>query len=105
MSSNSAFIRGEGTCSALRRVTAEARVCFSCTKPFPHRGQGGEETWTSSRSVLGLSLPLVTKIDHLADVVLHVGRALRHHCKVVLGIGAGGCVSGRPILGRVRADG
>ena len=34
-------------------------------------------------------LQLIPKIDHLADVVLHVSGALRYHFKAVLGIGAG----------------
>jgi hypothetical protein len=39
--SNSAFIRGEGTWFTVRRVMAETRAGFSCTKPFHHRGHRG----------------------------------------------------------------
>src|SRR5882672_6554424 len=33
----SAFRRGDGTLSAVRRVMAEAMAAFSCTEPFHHR--------------------------------------------------------------------
>jgi hypothetical protein len=45
------------------------------------------------------------QINHLADVVLHVGGALHHHGEAISRIGADAGVLRRPVLGRLRVDG
>ena len=53
----------------------------------------------------GLFVPFVTKINHLADVVLHVGGALHDHVKPIERVGADAGIVGGPVLGRLRVDG
>src|SRR5271166_2701875 len=98
MSSNSAFRRGEGTWSAVRRATADPKICLSCTNLFRislfHPGDTEARRKTSLicrflfRIYLRL-LPLIDEINHLADVVLHVRRALQNHVQADFGIRAG----------------
>ncbi len=57
----------------------------------------------NSRSVL--PLPLVAEIDHLADVVLHMGGALDDHVEAVERVGANAGIVGGPVLRRLRGDG
>jgi len=89
-------MRGEGTFSALSRIIAEVRVCFSCTRPCHHRG--------ALRRCSGLPLPFVIEIDHLANVVLNVSAANHHYVEASFGIGAGAGVFCRPIFSRLPAD-
>src|SRR5580698_3407906 len=92
MSSDSAFRRGDGTWSAVRRATAELRSCLSCTI----------RSNSPRRPCL---LPLIAKVNHLADVVLHMRCTLQDHGETCGGIGTGSRVVCRPILQRLCADG
>lgn len=88
---------------------AEVRDSLSRTDLFHHgdadaRWKRGLIRELLFRSYLGL-LPLIDDVDHLADVVLHVRRALQDHVEADCGIRAGARVFCRPIFGRLRSDG
>src|SRR5579864_999692 len=102
MSSNSAFRRGEGTFSELRRAIAPARDSFSCTMLFHHRGT--ESALSDHSSMTRLSLPPVAEVDHLSDVMLHVGGALHNHVEAVFTVCADRGVWLRPVDGRLTAN-
>src|SRR5580704_12637267 len=55
-------------------------------------------------STLFLPLQFVSQVDHLADVVLHVGGALHDHIKAGCGIRACARVWAWPVAGRLRPD-
>ena len=99
---------------------ADTRAGFSCTKPFHHRGHRGHRVKPESQGSGGdrgsgavslaglrgrLSIPLITKIDHLSDVVLHMGSALYDHVQAIACIGADAGIISGPVLSRLRVYG
>jgi hypothetical protein len=113
-------MRGEGTWASVRRVMASIMAGFSCTKPFHHRGHRGHRVKPESQGSGGdrgsgavslsglrgrLSIPLITKIDHLSDVVLHMGRALHDNIETIERIGGNAGIISGPVLRQLRVDG
>jgi hypothetical protein len=77
------------------RLQGRARLERQCTRPKQKLyrrvpKEGTQERQESRRDVLfwGYILLLIAKVNHLSDVVLHVGSALHSHVERSPGIGA-----------------